>query len=354
MSICKVKGWIVVITSFFVLVLGVVQFSGLDDFDLSDENVLNLSFTSNQNVLAGSLVLPKHISTPPIAIIVHGDGAQTRFSNSSYLPMVNRLLKQGIGVFSWDKPGVGESTGDWLQQSMQDRSDEVIAAYNKIHSLPALKDSPIGFLGFSQAGWVLPITTNEMKPAFTVIVGGAVNWRHQGAYFTKRQLEAQGLNSEQVAQQVADNLKQNDGIFASSNTPNPSLRPDMDPKRFTYVARNYASDATPYLGTMQGPVLALWGADDKNVDPAHNQAIYQKMLQPDQEQSAVIVQQATHGLLNATWFDYQLPSEWPLWSQGLFILLGHHAYAPNALDTIGAWIKEIGVGNWGQMKIEQK
>ncbi|SBT17078.1 Alpha/beta hydrolase family protein [Marinomonas gallaica] len=337
----RAKRWILFMTFCVMLGLSVALFLGLNDFDVSDDTVLNLSFTSNQNVLAGSLILPEHISKPPIAIIVHGDGAQTRFSDDSYLPMVNHLLKQGIGVFSWDKPGVGESTGDWLQQSMQDRSDEVIAAYNKIHSLPALKGSPIGFLGFSQAGWVLPIVTNEMTPAFTVIVGGAVNWRHQGAYFTKRQLEAQGLSSEQVAYQVADNLTRNDAIFASSDTLNPSLRPDMNPKRFAFVARNYASDATPYLGTMQGPVLALWGADDQNVDPAYNQAIYQQVLQPNKEQSAIILQQATHGLLNATWFDYQLPSEWSLWSQGLFLLMGHHAYAPKALDTIGGWINNV-------------
>lgn len=341
MNTRNIKSWFIMITLFFAIGLGVVQCSGLDDFDVSDGAVLNLSFTSHQNVLAGSLILPKHTRTPPIAIIVHGDGAHTRFSDASYLPMVNRLLKQGIGVFSWDKPGVGESTGDWLQQSMQDRSDEVIAAYNKIHSLPALKGSPIGFIGFSQAGWVLPIVTNDMTPAFTVIVGGAVNWRHQGAYFTKRQLEAQGLSSEQVVKHVADNLTQNDAIFAASETLKPSLRPDMDPKRFAFVARNYNSDATPYLGTMQGPVLALWGANDQNVDPAYNHAIYQNMLQPNKEQSAVIVQQATHGLLKAAWFDYQLPSEWPSWSQGLFILMGHHAYAPKALDTIGGWINKV-------------
>lgn len=329
----------------FALGFGVVQFSGFKDFEVSDEDVLNLSFTSNTNVLKGSLILPKHVSTPPIALIVHGDGAQTRFSDASYLPMVNSLLDAGIGVFTWDKPGVGESTGDWLQQSMQDRSDEVIAAYRKIQSLSELTGSPIGFLGFSQAGWVLPITTNAMTPAFTVLVGGAVNWRHQGAYFTKRQLEAQGLSSEQVAQQVADNLSQNDALFASSDTPNPSLRPDMDPKRFAFVARNYINDATSYLGTMQGPVLALWGANDKNVDPFFNQAIYQHKLRPDQAQSTLIVQQATHGLLNSERFNYQLPSEWPLWNTGMFILMGRHAYAPNALDAIEGWIHQVTQSN---------
>ncbi|SBS29989.1 Alpha/beta hydrolase family protein [Marinomonas spartinae] len=337
----KTKSFIALIVLIAIIGVAILQFSGLKDFDLSDANVTKISFASSNNTLQGSLVLPKNVTAPPIALIVHGDGAQTRFENSNYLPLVNSLLKDGIGVFSWDKPGVGQSTGAWLQQSMSDRSDEVRAAYNKIHSLPALKNSPIGFLGFSQAGWVLPITDNEMKPAFTVIVGGAVSWRHQGAYYTKRQLEDQGLSPEQVSQKVAANLKNNDETFGNPNTATPGMRPKMNPDRFDFVVRNYNSDASPYLGSMQGPVLALWGADDKNVDPLYNQAIYKQKLHPDQEQVTAIIKHATHGLLKAQWFNYQLPSEWPLWRKGLFILMGRDAYAPRALDTIGMWINKV-------------
>ena len=71
------------------------------------------------------------------------------------------------------------------------------------------------------------MTTNDISPALTIIVGSAVNWFHRGAYFIRRQLEAQGLSTEEVAQHVSDNLKQNDAIFASSDTLNPSLRPMM-------------------------------------------------------------------------------------------------------------------------------
>ncbi|WP_129140637.1 alpha/beta hydrolase family protein [Modicisalibacter coralii] len=318
-----------------------LQFSGFKDFDLSQHNVTNISFSSGNDTLSGSLVLPKKAQSPPIALIIHGDGPQDRFSNSGYLPLINSLLSHGIGVFTWDKPGIGKSTGDWLRQSMQDRSNEARAAYAEIKSLPHLKNSPIGFLGFSQAGWVLPITDNETKPAFTVLVGAAVSWRHQGAYYTKRQLETAGLSPEQVTQKVTDNLKVNDAAFASPDTANPSLRPDMSRDRFDFVARNYDSDATPYLGSMQGPILALWGADDKNVDPRYNQAIYHQKLHPDQEQVTAIINHATHGLLKAQWFNYQLPAEWSLWRKGLFILMGHHAYAPRALDTISIWINKV-------------
>lgn len=336
----KTKGFLALIV--FVVLIGgsVVLFSGLKDFDISHAKVTNLTFTSSNNTLTGSLVLPNNVPSPPIVLIVHGDGPQNRFSDSNYLPLINVLLEDGIGVFTWDKPGIGESTGAWLQQSMQDRSDEVRAAYAKIQSLPELKNSPIGLLGFSQAGWVLPITDNEIQPAFTVIIGGAVDWRRQGAYFTKRRLEAEGLPPEKVSQEVAANLKDTDAVFGNPETATPGQRPKMNPDRFDFIVRNYSSDASPYLASMQGPVLALWGADDKNVDPIYNQSIYNQHLQKDKDQQTAIIKNASHGLLNAKWFDYQLSSEWPLWKKGVFMLMGRHAYASRALDTIGMWIQK--------------
>ena len=42
-------------------------------------------------------------------------------------------------------------------------------------------DIKVGYLGFSQAGWVIPIAATQSNPDFSVIIGGAVNWRDQGA-----------------------------------------------------------------------------------------------------------------------------------------------------------------------------
>lgn len=287
------------------------------------------------------MVLPKNIDSPPIALIVHGDGAQDRLSSSTYLPLINSLLDDGIGVFTWDKPGIGQSTGNWLNQTMNDRSDELLAAYAKIKSLLNLQNSAVGILGFSQAGWVIPKAINKIKPSFTVIIGGAVNWRHQGAYYTKCQLEKRGLSSKEVNKKVASNLKTNDEAFGNATTSNPKLKPDMRIDRFNFVLQNYNSDATPYLSTMNGPILAIWGENDKNVNPIYNQNIYKQNLNQDKNQKTAIIKNATHGLLNSKWFDYQTSNEWPLWKEGAFILLGRYSYAPHSLDFIGKWIKEV-------------
>lgn len=48
---------------------------------------------------------------------------------------------------------------------------------------------------------------------------------------------------------------------------------------------------------------------------------------------------ATHALLRGRWFDYQLESDWPKWKTWLYMALGRHAYAPDTLGPIEAWIR---------------
>ncbi|MCS5992147.1 hypothetical protein LNP02_28885 [Klebsiella variicola subsp. variicola] len=90
----------------------------------------------------------------------HGDRPQDRWSEGGYILLVNFLISQGIAVFSGDKPGVGQSTGNWLAQTMSDRSEEAVIALQKLREQPELKNSRGGYLGFSQAGWVVPLASS--------------------------------------------------------------------------------------------------------------------------------------------------------------------------------------------------
>ncbi len=73
----------------------------LGDFDLSEHQVTDHRFTTKDAMLTGSLALPQGIDAPPpILVIVHGDGPQTRWSDDGYLPLVSALLDHGIGSFS--------------------------------------------------------------------------------------------------------------------------------------------------------------------------------------------------------------------------------------------------------------
>ncbi|MCA8299543.1 alpha/beta hydrolase [Burkholderia sp. AU30198] len=319
--------------------VGAVVLRGLSDFELKGADVATLAFRAGDADLVGTLALPAHAPDAPIVLLVHGDGPRTRFSDDAMLPLVNSLLDAGIGVFAWDKQGTGRSSGDWLTQSMQDRANETIAAMARVRATvgPAHK---IGLLGFSQGGWVIPRVANAVRPAFSVIIGGAVSWRRQGTYLTRQQLEATGLQPDRIDATLAAERRDNDAIFGQADVPaDPRRRPDIEPRRFGFIARNYLEDASQALATMQGPVLAVWGAQDRNVDPLDEANAYTHAFANQPDRRVAVVPDATHALLRSSWFDYQLESDWPTWKQWLYTALGRDAYAPDTLGPIEAWIR---------------
>jgi dienelactone hydrolase len=313
---------------------------GLSDFDLSEHTQQEVTFVVDDAVLSGTLILPKDVISPPIAIIVHGDGAQDRFSNGGALPLISTLTDAGIGVFSWDKAGVGTSSGNWLNQTMDDRADEALAALQAVSRLDGIEGNRVGFLGFSQAGWVLPRVANRIVPSFTIIVGGAVSWRDQGTYFNRVELTSQGVTADMIEQRLADRIRDNDIVFGVSA--DPSSSPEMEAERFRFVAGAYWEDSTQSIPNMNGPILAVWGEDDLNVDAHNDSAIFREQLMPLSDiRQVVMVNNATHGLLRADLFNYQLPSQWPWYLQYIFLGMGQKAFAEHSLDQITDWILTV-------------
>ncbi|MGJ7130886.1 hypothetical protein [Morganella morganii] len=140
--------------------------------------------------------------------------------------------------------------GNWLHQSMDDRAEEAVAALTLLQSLYQNTPVQIGFLGFSQAGWVIPA-----------------------------------------------------------------------------------------IPQMNGRVLAVWGAEDLNVDARRNACRYQSLLKDNPKTKVIVFPQAGHGLLQAPAYNYQLSSDWPVLRQWQFLYAGREAYHPGALSLITDWIK---------------
>lgn len=318
---------------------------GLTDFDLSGRYIENLTFDSAGKSLSGTLVLPDENHDGPIAIMVHGDGPQDRFSSDAYLPLINALLDHGIGIYSWDKAGIGHSTGNWLDQSMTDRAVETKAAFDMVSAKRPTQQGKIGLLGFSQAGWVIPKASPLIaNNAFNVIIGGAVNWQDQGAFYTRQRLLTEGLSDTEISERIAESLKRDEVTFAldadyqsyiaATNDPHP-----ISEDRFGFVKRNINSDATADLKRLRAPTLAIFGADDLNVDARNDAAIYRDLLEGRHPQNEVtLIADATHGLLRAGMFNYQLAHQMPLDRQILFLVMGQYAFASEAIDHITKWI----------------
>ncbi|MGF7483967.1 hypothetical protein [Providencia sp. SP181] len=74
----------------------------------------------------------------------------------------------------------------------------------KLREQPELKKSRGGYLGFSQAGWVVPQASQLTTTEFAVLIGAAINWRDQSIYYTGQRIKFEGryLNDIQDAKKM--------------------------------------------------------------------------------------------------------------------------------------------------------
>jgi alpha-beta hydrolase superfamily lysophospholipase len=132
----------------------------------------SVELRNGEDLLAGHYLQPDNRKPKAVILFVHGDG-HLDYETHGYYPLIwKRLLKQGFAIFSWDKPGIGSSNGNWLTQSMQDRQREVQSAINVIQKRYGFSGPQVGLIGFSQAGWVVPaLAKNNPDVGFVIEIG---------------------------------------------------------------------------------------------------------------------------------------------------------------------------------------
>ncbi|MGJ8617307.1 MAG: alpha/beta hydrolase family protein [Sulfitobacter sp.] len=329
----------------------VLLFSRISDFELPQADRRAFSFSQGGNELEGTLIIAP--TNGPIVLLVHGDGPQDRWSDSGYLPLVNTLLDAGISVFSWDKPGVGASTGNWLHQSMEDRADETVAALAAVRQVAGYEQQPIGLLGFSQAGWVLPrVPAMTDDVSFLILLGGAINWQAQGQYYATIRMQQEGKTPREIKIELARQAAANRDLFGGDTTYEEYLAAEyaagqpenriLSEDRFNFASLNYRADAHSNIAGLTLPVLVLSGAKDLNADPQNTVSVYRSQLDGVHPHSQFhIVPNATHALLSADRYNYQLPNQWPLLRQVRFVLAGRDAFAGDILKTLADWINNV-------------
>jgi uncharacterized protein len=122
----------------------------------------DVTFKSEGASLAGTIYRPKN--TIASVVIIHGSGQETRMNEIAEL-----LANNGITVLTYDKRGVGKSEGVYAGPEVGTNNVDSVninllakdarAALNKIKQYN--NGTPIGLLGFSQAGWIIPIAAKD-------------------------------------------------------------------------------------------------------------------------------------------------------------------------------------------------
>jgi len=138
----------------------------------------NIKFLSEGDSLSGTIFKPDHISAA--VVIVHGSGQEKRMTEFATL-----LAKNGIAVLTYDKRGVGESAGIYAgpevgtnnvdASNLNLLSLDASAAVNVLSKYLSNNQIPIGLIGGSQAGWIIPLAAEKNKKVnFIAIFSGAL------------------------------------------------------------------------------------------------------------------------------------------------------------------------------------
>src|SRR5215510_1511415 len=222
------------------------------DYTIED----HIEFISQDGTkLAGRLSIPKTEAPVPAFMMLHGSEPGTKDNFGAKL-MAHFMISRGIAILNYDKRGVGESQGKYQEganpANLQRHADDAKAGVQYLLTRPEIDAKRIGLIGFSQAGWVIPLAASQSN-AIThfVILSGPI---------------------ESVRQEDAFSSYTNDGDSAT---------PHYDDAKITQQLREMQPggfDPIPIIAELKQPGVWLWGSVDKSVPVTFSAENLQTMI----------------------------------------------------------------------------
>ena len=161
---------------------------------------LEIEFAWNDLTLAGTLHLPEGSHSPPAVVMMQGSGPTDRDSEGYFPPIRDSFLDRGIAVFSFDKPGVGGSSGDWRDHALEDRTSQALAALETLSARPDIDRMRLGVWGHSQGGWLAQILASRGPDlSFAICSSGpAIGIAEQDLHGCEHSMRANGHPEEEI------------------------------------------------------------------------------------------------------------------------------------------------------------
>ena len=232
-------------------------------------STLELRATNGALVLGGTLHLPEGERRATV-LMVPGSGPSDR-DNDVYFPAIRAgLLERGIAAASFDKRGVGGSTGDWRDTGPAEQAADVAAQLASLRESPDVDPTRLGLFGHSQGGWVvLEVAAADPSVSFVITNSGpGVTMALQERFATEAHLTAAGAPTEAVAVALATQdaliaLVRDGADFATVQAAaGEDGHGPGDAAELELVRRWLDHDPRPALERLTCPLLAIFGDQD--------------------------------------------------------------------------------------------
>jgi len=244
-----------------------------------------VAFVNGTTELRGALTVPAAPGPHPAVVLVHGAGPSDRSYHGFFAPLQAHLTSRGVAVLWYDKPGwsdparpdLAPAPGDWRDQDMRDRAEEVLAAVRAAQAHPAVDPARVGVLGYSQGWWAAARAAQSSQIAFAVCLGGAaVSPAEQEAFRVEQELRADGFPDAAVAQALVSLER---GIKAAqASLPLSAAAQELgaardepwyrylhfpeDERLWAFLSGLVGHDPRPDLAGLRCPLLVVYGEDD--------------------------------------------------------------------------------------------
>lgn len=266
--------------------------------------------------LAGTVCRPATAGPAPAAVFVHGSGPMTR---DEYRYFAERLADSGIAGVIYDKRGAGASDGRTYAVGYRGYAEDLEAVTRWARAQSFINPRQVGFIGYSEAEWVMPLAAADADPAFIAVVGASgLSPMDQVSEEIALRLESRGFDEEDVRSAVGVNERFADYLRGELDAERlrailegaknqPWFQAAGDLPEAVHPREDYAwwrgvmdFEPAPAWRKYKGPVLFLKGTDDDR-SRAHRAAErFRGMLpRPADRLTVALLEGADHSLL--TW-----------------------------------------------------
>lgn len=221
-----------------------------------------------------------------VMVLVHGNDNEGREMGF----LIPYFVLNGINVITYDQRGLGDSSGNWQMNGPVQRAGDVETIIDAYRSNSMIDASRIGLWGFSNGGWTVPYVAAHRKVAFMILKSpSAETIRDNVRYSVKQRMLVYGHSENDIRAALAtlnalygvldgttpvEEAKRIYGAAQKQAWFKDSLLPGGLPLPMPKAMMDGYRRATSYdpgqtLRTVRVPTLALFGAEDRNVDQRH-------------------------------------------------------------------------------------
>lgn len=126
--------------------------------------------------LSGELTLPGEDRLYPGVVLLTGSGQHTRDEHVAghpwFLVLSDHLTRNGFAVLRCDDRGVGRSTGDFQQATLEDYATDAVEMIAFLRTQPNVDPDCCGLIGHSEGGMTAPLAATKTRVDFIVALAG--------------------------------------------------------------------------------------------------------------------------------------------------------------------------------------